>query len=96
MTFELETSNLYIIATARKLDEIREDLQRRPIWVNSWYRPKHINRAVGGAKWSRHQYGDAVDIKSNYHSPQHITGGLGRYYSFVHIDWRGTKARWHG
>ncbi|HEY9772117.1 MAG TPA: hypothetical protein V6C71_27035 [Coleofasciculaceae cyanobacterium] len=26
--------------------------------------------------------------------PLHSTGGLARYFSFVHIDWRDTKARW--
>lgn len=91
-----------IIRTARELDRVRKLLGGRPIWVNSWYRPSHINRAVGGSKYSRHQYGDAVDIRSNYHSPQQIyrmlrdvhSGGLGRYFGFVHIDWRPEKARW--
>ncbi len=89
--------------TAKQLDQVRSILGDRPILVNSWYRPKHINTSVGGSKYSRHQYGDAVDIRSNYLSPRdiykllepiHPKGGLGRYYSFVHIDWRGTKARW--
>ncbi len=78
-------------------------LNNRPIKVNSWYRPALINKSVGGAKDSRHQYGDAVDIRSDYHTPQkiftlitpiHPEGGLGLYPSFVHIDWRGYKARW--
>ena len=91
-----------IIATAKELDQVRALLKSRPIHVNSWYRPDYINRAVGGALYSRHQYGDAVDIRSNYFSPQQIyrmlrdvhSGGLGRYYSFVHLDWRPEKARW--
>ena len=91
-----------IIATAKKLDQLRKQLGDRPIHVNSWYRPQHINALVGGGKWSRHQYGDGVDIKSDYFSPQQIyrmlrdvhSGGLGRYYSFLHIDWRPEKARW--
>ncbi len=93
-----------IIQTARNLDEVRGQLGNRPLWVNSWYRPSHINARVGGSKWSRHQYGDAIDIRSNYHSAAQIyrllrdnhDGGLGKYYSFVHIDWRGEKARWNG
>ncbi len=93
-----------IVATAKQLDTIRGQLGSRPIWVNSWYRPQHINKRVGGSKWSRHQYGDAVDIRSNYHLPQAIykllnqnhDGGLGKYYSFVHVDWRGVQARWNG
>ncbi len=92
-----------IIATAIALDKIRAILNNRPIKVSSWYRPALINKSVGGARDSRHQYGDAVDIKSDYYSPQkiftlispiHPDGGLGLYPSFVHIDWRGYKARW--
>ena len=93
-----------IVATAQRLDTIRGQLGSRPIWVNSWYRPQHINKRVGGSKWSRHQYGDAVDIRSNYYAPGQIysqlkevhQGGLGKYYSFVHVDWRGKQARWNG
>ena len=94
-------AEIKIIATAKKLDHIRHQLGNRPILVNSWYRPQHINSRVGGGKWSRHQYGDAVDIRSNYFSPHRLfdflkdhDGGLSRYYNFVHIDWRGKKARW--
>ena len=91
-----------IVATAKKLDRVRSLLGERPIWVNSWYRPSHVNARVGGAKYSRHQYGDAVDICSDYHSPRTIyrllrdihMGGMGCYYSFVHLDWRGQVARW--
>lgn len=94
-----------IIATALELDKVRFLLGNRPIHVNSWYRPSHINKHVGGASNSRHQYGDAVDIRSNYCSPSeiyrtldklHMDGGLGRYYGFVHIDFRGQFARWSG
>lgn len=90
-----------IVRAARELDAVRESLGGRPLHVNSWYRPPAINRRVGGSKYSRHQYGDAVDIRSNYLTPnaifaklRHHQGGLSRYYSFVHIDWRGQKARW--
>ena len=90
-----------IINTAKKLDEIRAVLGNRPLWVNSWYRPPIINRRVGGSKHSRHQHGDAVDIRSDYFLPRHIfgklrkhQGGLSCYKTFVHIDWRGYKARW--
>ncbi len=92
-----------IVATAIRLDELRERLKSRPIWLNSWYRPAKINKSVGGAKYSRHQYGDAADIRSNYFTPNYIyqllnidhnDGGLHAYPSFVHIDWRGQLARW--
>ncbi len=85
-----------------KTDRVRKMLGDRPIWINSWYRPSHVNQRVGGSKWSRHQFGDAVDIRSDYYSPRQIyrllrdvhVGGMGRYYSFVHLDWRGSVARW--
>ena len=95
-----------IIATAKYLDEVRARLGGHPILVNSWYRPAHINKRVGGSLWSRHQFGDAVDICSHYVHPHKVykqleawhgnKGGLGRYYSFTHIDLRGNRARWQG
>ena len=39
-----------IIVSAQKLDGVRSLLGARPIWVNSWYRPSHINTRVGGSK----------------------------------------------
>ncbi|MEO1692184.1 MAG: D-Ala-D-Ala carboxypeptidase family metallohydrolase [Cyanobacteria bacterium J06631_6] len=92
-----------IIHAARNLDHYRELLGNRPIIVTSWYRPRSVNSRVGGSNWSRHQFGDAVDWKSNYLSPsqiakiiepQHFSGGYKAYYKFTHTDWRGHKARW--
>jgi len=92
-----------IVEAAKKLDFYRKILGDRPLIVTSWYRPALVNQRVGGAKYSRHQYGDAIDILSNYKSPReiysqldskHNKGGMGKYYGFVHIDFRGTKARW--
>ncbi len=92
-----------IIQTAIELDEIRALFNNRPIHVNSWYRPSNVNKDVGGKSESRHQFGDAVDTRSNYFTPQeiyqklegdHATGGIACYPSFVHIDWRGWRARW--
>ncbi len=92
-----------IIRAAKQLDRFRQLLDNRPIFVTSWYRPQHINKQVGGSRLSRHQYGDGVDIRSDYFSPRqiyalldplHSIGGLSCYHSFVHIDWRGAKARW--
>jgi len=100
--FEIEQK---IVETAKKLDRIRKKLGDRPIHVNSWYRPPGVNANVGGSKYSRHLFGDGVDIRSDYFTPaqiwkliepDHHSGGLGKYFSFIHIDWRGTKARWRG
>ena len=45
-----------------RMDEIRESYGK-PIYVNSWYRCKELNEAVGGAKNSYHMSGLAVDIR---------------------------------
>lgn len=37
----------------------------KPITINSGYRCQELNRAVGGAKNSYHQYGRAADIPMN-------------------------------
>lgn len=91
-----------IVLTAMALDLIRSKLGNRPIHINSWYRPKSVNKRVGGHQYSRHQFGDAVDMRSNYYSPKQIAslleplhnGGFHAYYNFCHIDWRGERARW--
>ena len=92
-----------IIKTAQNLDTYRAKLGNYPININSWYRPAKVNRAVNGSKWSRHQYGDAVDWVSKKYSPaqiakilepDHYQGGYKAYLRFTHTDWRGRKARW--
>ena len=92
-----------IVMAAMAMDGYRARLGNRPIQVNSWYRPSHINRRVGGNEYSRHQYGDAIDWVSDYFSPaqiakilesDHYGGGYKAYYGFTHTDWRGEKARW--
>lgn len=46
----------------RKLDALREDLGR-PVVINSGYRCKKHNDAVGGSPTSQHLLGKAADIK---------------------------------
>lgn len=45
-----------------RMDEIREGYGK-PININSWYRCKDLNEAVGGAKNSYHMSGLAVDLR---------------------------------
>ena len=77
----------------------------RPFLITSWYRPAEINRRVGGASRSRHIVGDAIDFYCAGLTGNQVywaldpwwPGGLGRYGKFpslVHIDARGSKARW--
>ena len=94
-----------IVQTAMNMDKYRQELGGRPIIVNSWYRPSNVNSQVGGSKWSRHQYGDAVDWVCSHLTPaqiatrlepQHLAGGYKCYRrkNFTHTDWRGQRARW--
>lgn len=93
--------------------------------VNSGFRPPVYNRTVrGAASDSRHQYGDAADVRIDLdgdgrfsqaearrvvkavnaveRSHPDLAGGLGLYTSrryrspYVHIDARGSRARWTG
>jgi len=57
---ELEKANI-IELIENVLDPLRE-MYGKPIKVNSGYRSKLVNAAVGGAKNSDHLYGFAADI----------------------------------
>lgn len=74
--------------------------------INSAYRTAAYNDKVGGADQSQHCYGTAADISIKGVTPNEIAafaeslmpdwGGIGTYPTFVHIDVRETKSRWHG
>lgn len=78
----------------------------KPVTINSAYRTVSKNNAVGGAKFSQHQYGIAADIRINGVTPKTVAayvetlmpnkGGIGIYKTFTHVDVRETKARWNG
>jgi len=81
-----------------------------PIRIISAYRSPDYNEAIGSKPSSQHVRGRAVDIAVSGVSSEmvyakacslqdegnFIMGGCGLYPSFVHIDTRGTKARWTG
>lgn len=89
------------------LDKIREEYGS-PIVVTSGYRSEAHNRAVGGVSNSTHTRGLAADIKPLESDSERLgelqdicdklnpNGGVGFYSNFVHVDTRGTKARWRG
>ncbi len=93
-----------IINIARVMEEVRARLGDRPIRVNSWYRDPASNRAVGGARYSRHMSGDAIDfvviglhsytVYDRLNSWWGSRGGLASSSIFTHIDARGFYARW--
>jgi hypothetical protein len=84
-------------------EKIRLLCSNKRLTVSSAYRTPEWNRKIGGAKYSQHLYGRALDIAppkgmivdefykliwSNVYSLD-ITG-LGRYITFVHVDIRPT------
>lgn len=95
-----------IVPTMKLLVALRARLGE-PIRITNAYRNSAYNRAVGGEPHSFHMTFQACDIQSSVVSPAKIhatleamaaegafTGGLGRYDSFIHVDTRGTRARW--
>jgi hypothetical protein len=73
--------------------------------VNSGYRDLHYNRAVGSTDNSMHVQFRAMDIRVPGISSARVVAalethpeasrmGIGSYSSFVHIDVRGSRARW--
>lgn len=93
-----------MIRIAEVLEEIRVMFGGRPIQINSWYRDPVTNSAVGGAEYSRHLTGDAVDFVIPGYHPYDVfdrldpwwgsRGGLASSTVFTHIDGRGYRARW--
>lgn len=88
------------------LQELR-DLAGVPVRVTSGYRCPDHNRAVGGAKQSRHLLGHAADIVINglsvagmYELAEQVDafrkGGIGVYpeRGFIHVDIREGRTRW--
>ncbi|NJL48628.1 MAG: peptidase M15 family protein [Leptolyngbyaceae cyanobacterium SM2_5_2] len=74
-----------IVRVAQALEDIRQLYGSRAITINSWYRPKAINAAVGGASLSRHLQGDAVDF---------TIAGIHPYDVYKRLDgWWGSRGR---
>ncbi|MEO1446559.1 MAG: D-Ala-D-Ala carboxypeptidase family metallohydrolase [Cyanobacteria bacterium J06635_11] len=98
------TVTFRIVKLCKYLDEVRTFLGSRPIKITSGYRDPISNRSVGGARDSRHMYGDAVDfwvdgmdVVDVFYKLKsyHPRGGLAVGNGFVHLDLRpGSPARW--
>ena len=86
--------------------QIARDKKGVPFFLTSGYRPKAVNRSVGGALYSRHtdHHADAMDHYWEGASKWEMwdfydpwwPGGLGMYAhnNIIHIDARGYRARW--
>lgn len=94
-----------IIKLAQYLDRVRGLFDGKRVYINSWYRPVDLNRAVGGVSNSTHILGSATDFTVEGVPPLEVyrilspwhgrIGGLGRSTSFTHLDLRGYAARWN-
>ena len=86
-----------------KLEKLRLMIGK-PIIVNCAYRCKKHNAEVGGVANSQHLLGTAADIRVVGIKPKELAAwaekagfdGIGTYGTFVHVDVRGTRARWNG
>lgn len=86
---------LYQVHAVEHLQAIRE-VTGGPLYANSGYRNVTYNEDVGGAEWSRHLYGDAMDMRSETVSLSELAeicedfgaGFTKLYDTHVHCDWR--------
>lgn len=78
-----------VIALATRLEEVRDNLGGHPMIVTSWYRPPHINQAVGGSRKSRHTFGDAVDLIIPAFKEKVVRGGYSYAYWQLRSSWGG-------
>ncbi len=79
----------------RVLQPLRDALG--PTHISSGYRPPKLNRLIGGAPTSQHQYGQAADLVVTGHTPlevatwlrDHVTGYdqlIHEYGAWVHVS----------
>ena len=76
----------------------------KPVLINSAYRTKTHNTAVGGSSRSQHMLGTAADIHIMGVPPLEVaqyaeklmpdSGGIGLYNVFTHVDVRTKRTRW--
>lgn len=90
-----------ILELAKEAEKARSIIGE-PMIVTSWYRSKEINDRIPGASPnSQHIPGKAMDFYCKNLTPLQIynrldpmwNGGLGLYGGHVHIDVRGSRAR---
>jgi uncharacterized protein YcbK (DUF882 family) len=97
---DAETSNLQRLALF--LEEVKTVLEGRPIMVNSAFRCKQVNDAVGSKDTSQHRIGCAADIRVPGMTPDEvvkavIASGIGydqvirEFNSWTHISVPNTK-----
>lgn len=97
---------------AAEFEEIRRRCGNRPIRVLSAFRTIEYNRLIGGARFSQHPQGRALDLEPTTgvglvrlwevaHQvavERKVIRGLGLYKNFVHVDIRPSEKLviWYG
>ena len=95
--------------SANALQTLRDHIGT-PLQVTSGFRSEGHNRKVGGTSRSQHLLGLGFDIKADGLTSDRLAyiikalmkvelipqGGVGIYDRHVHVDFRGTPARWSG
>jgi uncharacterized protein YcbK (DUF882 family) len=96
------------LCLANVFEEIRHECGNKPLHVFSAFRTATHNKKIGGARYSQHLQGRALDLRPpsgwsiqkfyDRIADLDIVGGLGKYQTFVHVDVRSTDrlARWTG
>lgn len=85
------------------LQRLRDKIDK-PMIIHSGYRSVEYNKKCGGSPKSQHLLGTACDFSVYGMTPKELAviaeqigfDGIGTYnkQGFVHVDTRGTKARW--
>jgi hypothetical protein len=98
------TGRLLISCRALDMLQAMRTKMGAPFIIHSAYRSPEHNRAVGGAKKSKHMEGLAFDVSMANHDPAAFMWlaeqlgfqGIGTYprSNFIHIDARSSRARW--
>lgn len=98
------TGKLAVNERAMDMLQSLRDVSGKPFIIRSAYRSPEHNKAVGGAKASKHMEAIAFDIDMTNHFPDEFIAaaeaagfnGIGTYPSsnFLHIDARPQPARW--
>lgn len=99
--YPLKWRNNRLLDLVNAFETLRASCGNKPIQVLSAYRSERHNKKIGGARFSQHVNGRALDLRP----PDGITvneffeivrklakdlriGGIGRYKTFIHIDTR--------
>ena len=110
----LDAPSLELLENAYKLIDVLEWLREKDgtasVLINSWYRDRRYNDAIGGVPHSMHMTLAAADVVKIGCTPTEVADlleehphkrlfGIGRYNSFTHVDVRGmigrlSPARW--